>query len=408
MHQILQSSLSFFEDGVQAERKLHSLISAFAETVSGFEDTADIWKTITTCTSILFQLPCPSAGRALIDLVLTPLLQKAQFGQDHASLFNISVCDALTCNLKISIERFEFLNPANVFNILNSIVTEAIMGKVAYKKANPFRLSIPSKNNIVIIHFYGVLFSKSTFLHEVYTHDSVQLLKELNNIYINIYVQRLPELSAQSSEVIEAIRSTVGKLFYHAALIDIDMISKLLSLNPLVNLLHSMQSRRGRSVPSHKVNLGPLSALCKDICVYAQTRPVSLLNTVRDRCMLQLSSMPFDSVPHPLRPFLLDDNGPLYSAIVIKTGTEGENAYVVRLFAHLDPANNLQDDSFHIQETQLYSSVMGQYASLMCSHHQFPPISSMPRILFSACSPESAPLGLFIAAILGEARAFTS
>ncbi|KAE8303866.1 hypothetical protein GL50803_0022027 [Giardia duodenalis] len=408
MHQILQSSLSFFEDGAQAERKLLSLISAFTEMISRLDDPSDVYETTITCASLFFQLPCPNAGRALVDLILAPLLQRVQFTRDYATWINASVRDGLACNLKQPANRFRFLDPDNVFDILILAATQAISDKIINKKRDLFKIcDIPPENRIVIIYFYGVLFSKSTFLRGVCKQSSPQLSEQLTTIYNTTYVRGLQQMLTKSCEVIEAIRGTVARLFYHMALLNIDMISTVLSLNPLMNLLHSMQSRCGGSAPSHRGDLEALSVLCKDICVYAQSCPASLLSAVRDRYVSYFSSIPFTSVPPPLRPFLLDDSGPLYPAIVIRGDDEDESAYRVRLFAPSDVISNLQTSPFQAQGEQLYTSIMGQYSFLIHSR-PFPTIASMPQILPSARSPEGAPLGLFTAAILGEARAFTS
>lgn len=107
----------------------------------------------------------------------------------------------------------------------------------------------------MIIYFYGVLFSKSTFLRGVCKQSSPQLSEQLTTIYNTTYVRGLQQMLTKSCEVIEAIRGTVARLFYHMALLNIDMISTVLSLNPLMNLLHSMQSRCGGSAPSHRGDL---------------------------------------------------------------------------------------------------------------------------------------------------------
>lgn len=409
MHCILRSSLNFFENGLQPERKLMSLISAFAEMVPYLQDSSDAWKTITICASIIFKLPCPHAGLLLIDSIIAPLLQKVQFTKSCRSCFNTTVLDVLICNLKMPTEQFRFLHPDSVFGILNLIVEKVIADKTTHWRwRDLFKVhQIPLENTVVVVHFYGVLFSKSDFLESVYEHYAEQLSSGLKNIYTNIYVNRLSELSTKSCEAVDAIRSTVAKLFYHTALISNDIIIDMLSLNPLTNLLHSMRSRRGGAVPSHKVRLDALLELCRDICIYAQTCPTPLLDTVKDKWMSHLSSIPLNDALSPLLPFILDEAGPLYPDIVTKVESGDKSAYTVCLLIPPTPINNQRDNAFQYQGKQLYESIMGQYSSLMYSY-PFPTLTNTPQILFSARSPEGAPLGLFSAAILGEARPFTS
>lgn len=409
MYSILQSSLSFCKDDAQAEHKLISLISAFAEVVPYVQDLPAIWRTIIICTSILFKFPCPYAGILLVDSVIAPLLKKVQFTKNYESCFNTSVRNVLIYNLEKPIEEFKFLRPSDVFDILYFIAEQTLANKVTRRRRkNPFRIhNIPLENTIMISYFYGVLFSKSDFLQSVYEHYLEELSNGLRNLYVSIYEHRLPELFTKSCETIDTIRSTVAKFFYHTTLINVNIVVDVLSLHPLTNLLHSMRSRCGGSAPALPLNIDALTELCSDICLYAQSCPISLLDTMKTKLILQLSSMPLTDDFSPVFPFLLDDTEPLYPDIVTKLNSEGVHKYVIHILVPPVHNANKQRNTFIYQGEQLYESIMGKYSYLMHSH-PFPNITSIPQILFSPHSPEGAPLGLFTAAILGEARVFTS